>query len=61
MPKVEDYITKLFSVIDCGMKFNTMQIWLLTQQKLLKPEETVSQILRTYRKQFTQVRRRTAS
>jgi hypothetical protein len=28
------------------------------QQQLLKPEETVSQILRTYGKQFTQVRRR---
>lgn len=28
------------------------------QQQLLKPEETISQILRTYGKQFTQVRRR---
>jgi hypothetical protein len=35
MPKVEDYITKLFSVIDCGMKFNTMQIWLLTYREVI--------------------------
>ena len=31
---------------------------MIQQQQLLKPEETVSQILRTYGKQFTQVRRR---
>ena len=30
----------------------------LQQQQLLKPEKTLSQILRTYGKQFTQVRRR---
>jgi hypothetical protein len=31
---------------------------MIQQQQLPKPEETVSQILRTYGKQFTQVRRR---
>ena len=31
---------------------------MVQQQRLLKSEETVSQILRTYGKQFTQVRRR---
>jgi hypothetical protein len=31
---------------------------MIQQQQLLKPEETVSQILRTYGKQFTQVRGR---